>query len=106
MNDSPRVAVGNGTSHLLEDMPSLRLWEVPPGIDVVQEISILSQLQHEESILLSLNQLIQPNDIGVFNALHNGSLSWKELGEVLLGGCFLIQDLDGNLQGKLKKSRW
>lgn len=29
-------------------------------------------------------------------------LSRKEFGEVLIGGCSLVEDLDGNLEGKSK----
>ena len=69
MDDVKRVAVGNPATHLSEDEPSFGLMEVATRVDVVEEVTILSQFEHEKGLLFCLNNLKDLDDVRVLDPL-------------------------------------
>ncbi len=102
VNHAEGVAICDGSRHLPEDVPSFRLWECAARVDVVQEIPVLRELHEKVAVLVRLEEAVQVDDVRVVDGADDVDLARKELGEVVLGGSLLVQDFDGNLQGR----RW
>ena len=72
--------------------------KVATGVDVVQKVAILCQLEHKKRFLLCLNDLKDLDDVGMADRLQNLNLSWQEFREILLSRNFFVEILNGNLQ--------
>ena len=100
MDNIDGVAVGNGIGHLSEEVASLRLWYTSSCVDVVQKVTILSQLQDKVAMLVCLQQSVNFDDVWMLDVLDDFKLTGKEFAQVLSGGSPLAQDLYCNLRGK------
>lgn len=97
MHDTLGVAVGNPRGDPSHYEPSLRLRQAPAGVDVVQEVAVVRQLQHEEDLSRRLHQPVEGENVRMVETLQGEYLAREELLQKFFRRTFLLDDLDGDL---------
>ena len=91
------MAIGHRLTHLVEYESRFFFRNSSSRVEVVQEVSILSQLQSNEAVVLGLNNLEEADDVGMGDFLEKGNLSRQKFVQVILVHLAFVDDLDGNL---------
>lgn len=91
------VQVLNSRYQLPVESGGLLLLESSISHNEVKQFTSIGMLHDHEEFLLSLNDLIELNDIGVADLLENLDLSGDSLHILLIIDLLLLQDLDCNL---------
>ena len=100
MDDALGVAVLDAGGDALHHEPRLRLGQTPAGVDVVQEVAVVSHLQHEVDLPRRLHETMEAEDVPVTEASECVHLARQELFQELARSAVLLYDLDGDLQQK------
>mmetsp|Transcript_52007 Transcript_52007/g.134140 ORF Transcript_52007/g.134140 Transcript_52007/m.134140 type:complete len:296 (-) Transcript_52007:33-920(-) len=74
MADPPRVQVEHGAEDLLHDDARLQLRALPDPLETPLQVAALAELHHQVEVLLVLEDLIQHDQVGVVDHLHDRNL--------------------------------
>lgn len=96
MNNLFLVAVADSRQDLSKLRSSLSLLHFPMNNEVIVELATGRVLHHEKHRMLGLNDLIELDDVGVVEGLHDADLS-IEFRELLFIELSLVNDFNGDL---------
>lgn len=97
MTDAELVYVVDSCNQLLEVLGSLCLLEFLVLNNHVEQFTPTGVLHDKVKVLLSLNDLVDLNHVGMMELLKNFDLSAYPLNVLLVLNFRLLKDLDGNL---------